>query len=41
VNLGGATAAQVRALMDEAREAVLKQLGHVLEPEILLVGDFT
>jgi UDP-N-acetylmuramate dehydrogenase len=41
VNLGGATAADVRALMDEARAVVLKQLGHELEPEILLVGDFT
>jgi UDP-N-acetylmuramate dehydrogenase len=41
VNLGGATAAEVRALMDEAREIVLKRTGHTLEPEILMVGDFT
>jgi len=40
VNLGGATAAEVRALMDLARDTVARRLGHVLEPEILMVGDF-
>lgn len=40
VNLGGATAAHVRALMDLARDTVSAQLGYTLEPEILLVGEF-
>jgi len=40
VNLGGATAADVRALMDLARDTVAARLGHTLDPEILLVGDF-
>lgn len=41
VNLGGATAADVRALMDLARETVARELGYELEPEIGLVGDFS
>lgn len=40
VNLGGATAAEVRALMDLAQERVARQLGYHLEPEIGLIGDF-
>jgi UDP-N-acetylmuramate dehydrogenase len=40
VNLGGATAAQVRALIDLARETVLRELGHELTPEIGFVGEF-
>ena len=40
VNLGGATAAEVRWLMDLARETVHRQLGYELEPEIVLVGEF-
>ena len=40
VNLGGATAAEVRALMNLARDTVAARLGYVLEPEILMVGDF-
>jgi UDP-N-acetylmuramate dehydrogenase len=40
VNLGGATAAEVRALMDLARDTVAQRLGYVLEPEILMVGEF-
>lgn len=39
VNLGGARAADVRALMDEAVAAVAKA-GHRLEPEIKLVGEW-
>jgi UDP-N-acetylmuramate dehydrogenase len=39
VNLGWATAHDVRTLMELAREAVLKQTGHLLVPEIQLVGD--
>jgi UDP-N-acetylmuramate dehydrogenase len=38
VNLGGATAKDVRALITHARETVAKELGHTLEPEILFVG---
>jgi UDP-N-acetylmuramate dehydrogenase len=40
VNLGGASAHDVRTLMDLAREAVLRETGHELVPEIELVGDF-
>jgi UDP-N-acetylmuramate dehydrogenase len=40
VNLGGATAAEVRALMELARETVARELGYSLEPEIQLIGEF-
>lgn len=40
VNLGGATAAEVRALMDLARDAVQARFGFELVPEIGLIGDF-
>lgn len=40
VNLGGATAADVRELIDLARETVLRELGYELVPEIGLVGEF-
>jgi UDP-N-acetylmuramate dehydrogenase len=40
VNLGGATAAEVRTLIELARETVLRELGHELIPEISFVGDF-
>jgi len=40
VNLGGATAAEVRSLMDLAQRTVATKLGYVLEPEILMVGEF-
>jgi len=40
VNLGGATAADVLALMELARETVLRETGHELVPEITLVGEF-
>ena len=40
VNLGGASARDVRALMEMAREAVLRETGHELVPEIELVGEF-
>jgi UDP-N-acetylmuramate--L-alanine ligase/UDP-N-acetylenolpyruvoylglucosamine reductase len=39
MNLGGATAAEVRHLMDLAREKVREQFGIELEPEIEFVGD--
>ena len=40
VNLGGATAADVRALMDLAQSTVARELGYQLVPEIELVGEF-
>ncbi|MHB1192301.1 MAG: UDP-N-acetylmuramate dehydrogenase [Longimicrobiales bacterium] len=40
VNLGGATAADVRALMELAQETVERETGHRLVPEIGLVGSF-
>jgi len=40
VNLGGATATEVRALIDLARETVLRETGHELVPEIAFIGDF-
>ncbi|HXM88495.1 MAG TPA: UDP-N-acetylmuramate dehydrogenase [Candidatus Acidoferrales bacterium] len=40
VNLGGAQAADVRALIDMARDKVKEQSGVWLEPEVRLVGDW-
>ncbi len=40
VNPGGATAAQVRALMETARERVRRMSGVTLEPEVRLVGEW-
>jgi UDP-N-acetylmuramate dehydrogenase len=40
VNLGGASAADVRFLMEEARQAVRAGSGVTLEPEIKLVGEW-
>ena len=40
VNLGGATAAEVRALIDLAQETVSERLGYELVPEIAFVGEF-
>lgn len=40
VNLGGATAADVRALISHAQDAVQRQHGVHLEPEIGFVGEF-
>jgi len=40
VNLGGATAAEVRALIALAQETVLRETGHELTPEIAFVGEF-
>lgn len=37
VNIGGATAADVRALLEEVKERVLQRTGVVLEPEIRLM----
>lgn len=41
VNLGGATAAEVRALIELAQNTVERELGYRLEPEIGMIGDFT
>ncbi len=40
VNLGGAQAVEVRALIDMARIKVKEQSGVLLEPEVRLVGDW-
>jgi UDP-N-acetylmuramate dehydrogenase len=40
VNLGGATAADVRALIAFAQKTVLEQCGQPLEPEIGFIGEF-
>lgn len=40
VNHGGATAREVRSLIELARETVHRETGHELIPEISLVGDF-
>lgn len=40
INAGGATAADVRALIAHVQEVVLKQTGYRLEPEIGFVGEF-
>jgi len=40
VNLGGATASDVRTLMDLAQTTIRRELGYELVPEIELVGEF-
>lgn len=40
VNLGNATAADVRALITHAQQTVADKFGHHLEPEIGLIGEF-
>lgn len=40
VNLGGATASEVRTLIDLARDTVARETGHELVPEIAFIGDF-
>lgn len=40
VNVGGANARDVLTLMQLARDTVLRETGHELEPEIDLVGEF-
>jgi UDP-N-acetylmuramate dehydrogenase len=40
VNIGGATAADVRALIDLAQTTVERELGHSLKPEIGFIGEF-
>ena len=40
VNLGGATAADVRALIAHAQKAVFEKFGERLEPEIGFIGEF-
>ena len=40
VNIGGATAADVRALIDLAQDTVQRELGYRLETEIGMIGEF-
>jgi len=40
VNLGGASAIEVRQLIDLARDTVARETGHDLVPEITFVGEF-
>lgn len=40
VNLGGATAADVRALIAHAQQAVVERFGEHLTPEIGFIGEF-
>ncbi len=40
VNFGGATAQEVRYLIDLAQQTVARETGHELVPEILFVGEF-
>jgi len=40
VNLGAATATEVRALIDLARSTVLRETGYELVPEIGMIGEF-
>jgi UDP-N-acetylenolpyruvoylglucosamine reductase len=40
VNLGGATSADVRALIDLAQTTVKRELGYELKTEIGMVGEF-
>jgi UDP-N-acetylmuramate dehydrogenase len=40
VNLGGATAADVRALIALAQDTVRRELGYELTTEIGMVGEF-
>ena len=40
VNLGGATAAEVCALIELAQATVMRETGYELETEIGFVGDF-
>lgn len=40
VNLGGATAAEVRELIDLARDTVARETGHELTAEISFIGEF-
>ena len=40
VNLGAATASEVRTLIDLAQETVQRELGYELQPEIAFIGEF-
>lgn len=40
INAGGATARDVRTLMDDVRDVVYKKYGVTLEPEVKFLGDF-
>lgn len=40
INAGGASSEDILRLVHEVRDAVFRQTGHLLEPEIRLAGDF-
>lgn len=40
VNSGNATAADIKAVIDHLQQAVLREHGFLLDPEVLLVGDW-
>ncbi|MCD8156648.1 MAG: UDP-N-acetylenolpyruvoylglucosamine reductase, partial [Clostridiales bacterium] len=40
INRGGATAADIRSLMEQAQRSVQEQFGVALEPEVKFVGKF-
>jgi len=40
VNLGGATAEEVRILIDRSRETVAREMGCELDTELEFVGEF-
>ena len=40
INIGGATAADVRELIRQVQERVKDQFGVLMEPEIRMIGEF-
>jgi len=40
INVGNASSADVREVIDEVRERVKQQFGVTLEPEVIFLGDF-
>ena len=41
INAGGATAADVRALIQDVQNTVYEKFGVMLEPEVRFLGDFS
>ena len=40
INVGNASSADVREVIDEVRERVKQQFGVILEPEVVFLGEF-
>ena len=40
INVGNASSADVREVIDEVRERVKQQFGVTLEPEVVFLGEF-